>query len=343
MAEEKKTTRKKIQATDLMNKIMADYFYGLNEAATTGKRKVAWCTSVGPAELLQAHGVRRSLPGKPRRHARRDADVDRPDPGGERDRLFARHLLVSHGRHRRVPEGDHPALQGVPGDPVGAEARCPGLQHEPVPRRAGLVGLVLEETRGPLHRGHLSQERQRRDRRPHRRRHPADRGPDPDARGDRRGEARHGPAAGDGLPVRASAPSCGSRSSRRRSPPPPRSPSSTGRSTWGRPSSSGGPRRRSTTTRSCSPNSSRGSGTAWEPSTGRARGSTGKGCPCGDACGSTPSCSRISSRPSWPPPTAAAGSSRPSTGSTRSGAWRRRTSSCSSSAPTGTRSSTSRR
>ena len=56
MAEEKKATRKKIQAADRMNKIMADYFYGLNEAATTGKRKVAWCTSVGPAELLQALG-----------------------------------------------------------------------------------------------------------------------------------------------------------------------------------------------------------------------------------------------------------------------------------------------
>lgn len=55
MAEEK-TMRKKIEATDLMNKIMADYFYGLNEAATTGTQKVAWCTSVGPAELLRAMG-----------------------------------------------------------------------------------------------------------------------------------------------------------------------------------------------------------------------------------------------------------------------------------------------
>jgi benzoyl-CoA reductase/2-hydroxyglutaryl-CoA dehydratase subunit BcrC/BadD/HgdB len=48
------TPRKKIQATDLMGRVMADYFYGLNEAATTGSRKVAWCTSVGPAELLRA-------------------------------------------------------------------------------------------------------------------------------------------------------------------------------------------------------------------------------------------------------------------------------------------------
>lgn len=56
MAEEGMSTRKKIQATGLMNKVMADYFYGLNEAATTGRQKVAWCTSGGPAELLRAMG-----------------------------------------------------------------------------------------------------------------------------------------------------------------------------------------------------------------------------------------------------------------------------------------------
>jgi benzoyl-CoA reductase/2-hydroxyglutaryl-CoA dehydratase subunit BcrC/BadD/HgdB len=56
MAEEKAIARKKIQAGDQMNRIMADYFYGLNEAATTGKQKVAWCTSVGPAELLRSLG-----------------------------------------------------------------------------------------------------------------------------------------------------------------------------------------------------------------------------------------------------------------------------------------------
>ena len=50
------TLRKKIQATEQMNRIMSDYFYGLNEAATTGSKKVAWCTSVGPAELLRAMG-----------------------------------------------------------------------------------------------------------------------------------------------------------------------------------------------------------------------------------------------------------------------------------------------
>jgi benzoyl-CoA reductase/2-hydroxyglutaryl-CoA dehydratase subunit BcrC/BadD/HgdB len=49
-------TRKRIAATDLMGRIMADYFYQLNDASSTGKRKVAWCTSVGPAELLRAMG-----------------------------------------------------------------------------------------------------------------------------------------------------------------------------------------------------------------------------------------------------------------------------------------------
>lgn len=56
MSEERTVVRKKIHATDQMNKIMADYFYGLNQAATSGSQKVAWCTSVGPVELLRAMG-----------------------------------------------------------------------------------------------------------------------------------------------------------------------------------------------------------------------------------------------------------------------------------------------
>jgi benzoyl-CoA reductase/2-hydroxyglutaryl-CoA dehydratase subunit BcrC/BadD/HgdB len=56
MSEEKKVTIKKIQATGHMRKIMADYFYELNDAAKKGSPKVAWCTSVGPAELLLSLG-----------------------------------------------------------------------------------------------------------------------------------------------------------------------------------------------------------------------------------------------------------------------------------------------
>jgi len=39
-----------------MKKVMADYFYELDGAAGSGTRKIAWCTSVGPAELLRAMG-----------------------------------------------------------------------------------------------------------------------------------------------------------------------------------------------------------------------------------------------------------------------------------------------
>jgi benzoyl-CoA reductase/2-hydroxyglutaryl-CoA dehydratase subunit BcrC/BadD/HgdB len=56
MSEEKKLTRKKIEATKLMNKYMSDYFYDLDRASKSGDEKVAWCTSVGPSELLLSMG-----------------------------------------------------------------------------------------------------------------------------------------------------------------------------------------------------------------------------------------------------------------------------------------------
>lgn len=56
MTEEKKPLIKKIQATGQMRKIMSDYFYALHNASKTGSAKIAWCTSVGPAELLLSLG-----------------------------------------------------------------------------------------------------------------------------------------------------------------------------------------------------------------------------------------------------------------------------------------------
>ena len=56
MSEEKKVSIKKIQATGQMKKIMADYFYEMDHAANEGSPKIAWCTSVGPAELLLSMG-----------------------------------------------------------------------------------------------------------------------------------------------------------------------------------------------------------------------------------------------------------------------------------------------
>ncbi|MFH1629075.1 MAG: 2-hydroxyacyl-CoA dehydratase family protein, partial [Pseudomonadota bacterium] len=56
MTEEKKTTRKEIAAGKTLKNIMADYFHEMDEAAKTGSKKIAWCSSVGPAELLRGMG-----------------------------------------------------------------------------------------------------------------------------------------------------------------------------------------------------------------------------------------------------------------------------------------------
>ncbi|MBN2232413.1 MAG: 2-hydroxyacyl-CoA dehydratase [Deltaproteobacteria bacterium] len=47
---------KKLKAAKLMKKVMADHFYEIDNAVKAGSPKVAWCTSVGPAELLRAMG-----------------------------------------------------------------------------------------------------------------------------------------------------------------------------------------------------------------------------------------------------------------------------------------------
>jgi benzoyl-CoA reductase/2-hydroxyglutaryl-CoA dehydratase subunit BcrC/BadD/HgdB len=55
-------TFKKINATNQMKKIMEAHFRELDEAAKTKSHKVAWCTSVGPAELLHAAGFQVFFP-----------------------------------------------------------------------------------------------------------------------------------------------------------------------------------------------------------------------------------------------------------------------------------------
>ncbi len=50
--EKSKPKRKPIQATNKMKEIMSDYFQELDEASNDPNGLVAWCTSVGPAELL---------------------------------------------------------------------------------------------------------------------------------------------------------------------------------------------------------------------------------------------------------------------------------------------------
>nr|WP_244155448.1 2-hydroxyacyl-CoA dehydratase family protein [Desulfatiglans anilini] len=48
--------RKEITAGKVLKKIMADHFYELDAAAKSRSPKIAWCTSVGPAELLRGMG-----------------------------------------------------------------------------------------------------------------------------------------------------------------------------------------------------------------------------------------------------------------------------------------------
>lgn len=56
MAEEKKQLLKRLKSAKDLNQFMADYYYELDEASNSGNRKIAWCTSVGPAELLRGMG-----------------------------------------------------------------------------------------------------------------------------------------------------------------------------------------------------------------------------------------------------------------------------------------------
>ena len=56
MNEEKKIVIKRLKAARDLGKFMADYYYELDEASKSGKQKIAWCTSVGPAEILRGLG-----------------------------------------------------------------------------------------------------------------------------------------------------------------------------------------------------------------------------------------------------------------------------------------------
>ncbi|MBU1627915.1 2-hydroxyacyl-CoA dehydratase family protein [bacterium] len=58
MANQPKEDPKAIKATGQMKKIMYDYFQALDKATKDPQGKVAWCTSVGPGELLLSFGFK---------------------------------------------------------------------------------------------------------------------------------------------------------------------------------------------------------------------------------------------------------------------------------------------
>jgi len=56
MTQRPKTERKSFAAATEMKELMAEHFRSLDTARKAGSPKIAWCTSVGPAELLHAMG-----------------------------------------------------------------------------------------------------------------------------------------------------------------------------------------------------------------------------------------------------------------------------------------------
>lgn len=56
MSQESQVKLKRLESSKTLGKFMADYYYELDNAAKSGEKKIAWCTSVGPAEILRSLG-----------------------------------------------------------------------------------------------------------------------------------------------------------------------------------------------------------------------------------------------------------------------------------------------
>lgn len=54
--------RKGIKATKELKNVMADYYYELDNASKYNDKKIAWCSSVGPAEILRSLGFQVYFP-----------------------------------------------------------------------------------------------------------------------------------------------------------------------------------------------------------------------------------------------------------------------------------------
>ena len=62
MDREKQPVLKRLESAKVLSRFMADYYYALDEANRSKKQKIAWCTSVGPAELLRGMGYQIYFP-----------------------------------------------------------------------------------------------------------------------------------------------------------------------------------------------------------------------------------------------------------------------------------------
>ena len=142
-----------IQATKMMKKLMADHFLALDRAAAEGSPKVAWCHQRRPGRAAHSHGVSKST--TPENHgallgASRMATDTIPVANalGYSPEICS-YLTADVGAFIK---GITPPDQGLRHQ-ERAQARCTGVQHQPVPRRAGLVRVVWPSLWRPGHRG----------------------------------------------------------------------------------------------------------------------------------------------------------------------------------------------
>ena len=62
MSQEKNKVLKRLESAKVLSRFMAEYYYELDEADQSTEQKIAWCTSVGPAELLRGMGYQIYFP-----------------------------------------------------------------------------------------------------------------------------------------------------------------------------------------------------------------------------------------------------------------------------------------
>ena len=101
MPEEKKVVRKKIAAAADIGKYMADYYLELDAASKKGDPKIAWCTSVGPAEILRAMGFLVYFPETHSAIEPSKQNPTRPEPGPENDLGLSPHRRPRGSRDDR--------------------------------------------------------------------------------------------------------------------------------------------------------------------------------------------------------------------------------------------------
>jgi hypothetical protein len=148
MSDEKKPVRKKLKAASETSRFMADYYHELDAASKKGEPKIAWCTSVGPAEILRSLGFRVYFPethaamlGATRMSTELIPEANAlgysPD--------ICSYLTADIGAFLKGVTPLSKVYKGI--EDIPKPTRCAGFQHESMPGCAGLVFLVRQKIR----------------------------------------------------------------------------------------------------------------------------------------------------------------------------------------------------